>query len=54
MIDTLRLIEKEPSYGMASPLFFYPMMAYERTVNATERLAGLRANFLVVLRKPAA
>jgi SAM-dependent methyltransferase len=51
-VDTLRLIEKEPSYGMASPLLFYPLMAYERVVNATERLAGLRANLLVVFRKP--
>jgi SAM-dependent methyltransferase len=52
-VDTLRLIEKEPSYGMASPFLFYPLMAYERVVNATERLAGLRANLLAVLRRPA-
>jgi SAM-dependent methyltransferase len=52
LVDTLRLIEKEPSYGMASPMLFYPLMAYERLVNATELLAGLRANLLVVLRRP--
>jgi len=52
VVDTLRLIEKEPSYGMASPILFYPLLAYERVVNATELLAGLRANILGVLRRP--
>jgi len=51
-VEVLRVIEPNPSYGMASRLTFYPMMAYERIVNSTERLAGLRANILAVLRKP--
>lgn len=51
-LEVMRLIEKDPSYGMASRLTFYPMMAYERVVNSTERLAGLRANIFAVLRKP--
>jgi hypothetical protein len=46
------MIEKEPSYGMVSPLMFYPLLAYERLVNATEAFAGARANILAVLRKP--
>lgn len=53
-VEVLRVIEKDPSYGMASRLTFYPMMAYERVVNSTEALAGLRANILAVLRKPRA
>ena len=53
-VEVLRVIEKDPSYGMASRFTFYPMMAYERVVNSTEALAGLRANILAVLRKPRA
>lgn len=52
VVEELRMIEKEPSYGMASPLLFYPFLAYERIVNATEVLAPLRVNILAVLRKP--
>jgi SAM-dependent methyltransferase len=52
VIEELRMIEKEPSYGMASRLLFYPFLAYERAVNATEALAPLRANILAILRKP--
>lgn len=51
-VEVMRVIEKDPSYGMALRLTFYPMMAYERFVNSTERLAGLRSNILAVLRKP--
>jgi SAM-dependent methyltransferase len=51
-VEVLRMIEKEPSYAKASRLLFYPLLAYERAVNSTERLAGLRANILGVLRKP--
>lgn len=52
--EELRLIEKEPSYGkLARPLFLLGM-AYERAVNATPAAAGLRANILGVLRRPAA
>jgi SAM-dependent methyltransferase len=51
-VEQLRLIEKEPSYGMASRLAFYPLLAYERAVNSSEIFAGLRGNILAVLRKP--
>lgn len=53
-VAVLRTIEKEPSYGMASPLLFYPLMAYERAVNSSEGFGGLRSNILAVLRKPGA
>jgi SAM-dependent methyltransferase len=49
-VEVLRLIEKEPSYGMASRVLFLLFMAYERTVNATDRLADIRATILCVLR----
>lgn len=49
-VEHLRLIEKEPSYGLASRVLFFPFMAYERTVNATDRLAGFRSTILSVLR----
>jgi SAM-dependent methyltransferase len=50
-VEELRLVEKDPSYGMASRAMFLVFMAYERLVNSTERLAALRANMFVVLRK---
>ncbi|MEO7540105.1 MAG: class I SAM-dependent methyltransferase [Pyrinomonadaceae bacterium] len=50
-IDGLRLIEKEPMYGLSSRLLFFPFMAYERFVNRFEALDGIRANILAVLRK---
>ena len=46
------MVEKEPSYGAASRLLFYPMLWYERLVNFSDRLAGLRANIIGVARKP--
>ena len=49
----LRMVEKEPSYGMSSPVLFVLFAAYERVVNSTERLAVLRANIFCVLKKPA-
>jgi SAM-dependent methyltransferase len=52
-VETLRLVEKEPSYGMAARPLFLAFMAYERAVNATERAAFLRANIFAVLRKAA-
>jgi SAM-dependent methyltransferase len=53
-VEELRLIEKEPSYGkLARPLFLLGV-AYERAVNATSSAAGLRANILGVMRRPAA
>ena len=51
-VGELRVIEPEPSYGAAHAALFYPMMAYERTVNSTAALEGLRANFLGVFCKP--
>jgi SAM-dependent methyltransferase len=52
-VDSLRLIEKEPSYGMSSRALFLAFVAYERIVNSTERLSGLRSVILGVLRRPA-
>jgi SAM-dependent methyltransferase len=51
-VEVLRMVEKEPSYGFASRWLFYPCLAYERLVNSTAGLAGLRANIFAVLRKP--
>ncbi len=50
-VKSIALVEKEPSYGMYARLLYLALMAYERTVNASERLAPLRANMFVVLRK---
>ncbi|RKX30469.1 MAG: hypothetical protein DRP22_05180 [Verrucomicrobia bacterium] len=47
----LKLIEKEPSYAMTSRVLFYVFMWYERLVNSTDFLAGLRANILCVARR---
>jgi SAM-dependent methyltransferase len=52
-VESLRLVEKEPSYGMASRALFLAFMAYERAVNAGDTLARLRSNIFAVLRKPA-
>lgn len=48
-----RLIEKEPSYGRATPLLFYPLLAYERLVNASDKLAMFRGNLLGTLVRAA-
>lgn len=53
-VDELRVIEKEPSYGMSSRVLFLSFTAYERLVNSTSLLADLRCSILGVLRKPAA
>lgn len=50
-IDRLSMIEAEPLYGMSTRLLFFPFMVYERAVNSSEKLAGLRANIFAVLRK---
>lgn len=50
-VEELRMVEKEPSYGMASRALFLPFLAYERLVNSTELLADARSNLFVVLRK---
>jgi SAM-dependent methyltransferase len=52
-VERIGLIEKEPSYGMGSPVLFLLFTAYERMVNASDRLANCRANLLGVLRRPA-
>jgi hypothetical protein len=44
------MVEKEPTYGMAARPLFLAFMAYERLVNASSRLAPLRANMFVALR----
>ena len=52
IIEELRMIEAEPSYGAAHPLLFYPMMAYERVVNSSDLFSVFRVNILGTLRKP--
>ena len=51
-VHVLQLVEKEPSYGRAHVLLFYPMMCYERIVNSSDVLAGIRVNIFAVVRKP--
>jgi SAM-dependent methyltransferase len=51
-VEELRLVEKEPSYGMSSRALFLAFTAYERAVNATDHAAFLRSNIFAVLRKP--
>lgn len=51
-VDALRMIEPDPSYGASSRLLFVLFMAYERLVNSTKWLAGLRVNILATLVKP--
>jgi SAM-dependent methyltransferase len=50
-VDLLDRLEVEPSYGRASTMLFYPMMAYERIVNSSEALSFLRVTFLGVLAR---
>lgn len=47
----LRLVEKEPSYGMRSRFLFLPFMIYERVVNASDLLSAFRANIFCVAKK---
>jgi SAM-dependent methyltransferase len=51
-VRELRMVEKEPSYGMAARLLFLAFMAYERVVNASALFAPLRVNIFGVLEKP--
>jgi SAM-dependent methyltransferase len=53
-IEELRLIEKEPSYGMSARPLFLVMLLYERLVNGLRSLSGLRANILGAVRRPGA
>lgn len=46
----LRLVEKEPSYGMKSRVLFLMFMIYERCVNRLPFLEVYRANIFVVLQ----
>ncbi|MBN2064022.1 MAG: class I SAM-dependent methyltransferase [Sedimentisphaerales bacterium] len=46
----IEMVESEPSYGYASRLLFYPMLFWERTLNSSEIMAGLRANIMVAAR----
>ena len=50
-IEDLRMIEKEPSYGLSSRVLFLTFMLYERLVNMTALTKPLRANILAVFRK---
>jgi SAM-dependent methyltransferase len=49
---TVAMIEPEPSYGRASALLFYPMMVYERIVNASSAFSDFRVTILLHVRKP--
>ena len=49
----ITMVEPEPAYGRAHALLFYPMMAYERTVNLSPVFSGFRVTILLSVRKPA-
>lgn len=51
-VEVLRMIEKEPMYGLSSRFLFMSFMAYERVVNSSDAFAGFRSNILAVLKKP--
>jgi SAM-dependent methyltransferase len=53
-VGELRMVEKEPSYGMASRPLFLGFMLYERVVNSSPIFAGVRVNIFGVLRRPSA
>jgi SAM-dependent methyltransferase len=50
-IRELRMIEPDPSYGRSSRVLFLAFAGYERLVNSTDWLAGIRINILAVLEK---
>ena len=50
-VEHLRLVEKEPSYGMSSRALFLIFTAYERVVNSADLFASFRSSLFVVLRK---
>jgi SAM-dependent methyltransferase len=52
LVEELRMIEAEPSYGSAHALLFYPMMVYERIVNSSNAFSSFRVNIFGTLRKP--
>jgi hypothetical protein len=45
------MVEKEPSYGMASRVMFIAFAGYERLVNASRLGEPLRANRFAVLER---
>ncbi len=47
-IKVIKIIEAEPSYGMASRMLFYPMMIWERVLNSSSVFEILRSNILCV------
>ena len=48
----MRTVEKEPSYGMGLRVLFLLFMLYERIVNSTGELSGMRSNIMGAFRKP--
>ncbi|MBV8732048.1 MAG: methyltransferase domain-containing protein [Acidobacteriia bacterium] len=50
-IVELRMVEKEPSYAKSSRLLFWPLLGYERMVNAHRVFEGVRANIFGVVSK---
>jgi len=52
-IRSVEMVEKEPSYGVASRALFVAGVTYERVVNRFVALANFRANIFAVLEKPA-
>jgi len=50
-LQHVRLVEREPSYGMSSRVLFLTFTAYERLINSAEMFASLRSSLFVVLRK---
>jgi SAM-dependent methyltransferase len=50
-VEKLMMVEKEPSYGMASRLLFLALTGYERLVNSADLFSMLRSNIFCVLRK---
>jgi SAM-dependent methyltransferase len=51
-VRELRMVEKEPSYGMSSRLLFLTFALYERVVNSSPLFADLRVNIFGVLARP--
>jgi SAM-dependent methyltransferase len=51
-IRELRMVEKEPSYGMSSRALFLGFMLYERVVNSSAIFAPLRVNVFGALERP--
>jgi SAM-dependent methyltransferase len=52
-VRELRMVEKEPAYGMVSRPLFLGFMLYERVVNASALFAPFRVNIFGVLERPA-